>query len=69
MPFVLLPLLDNHGSGAVFICIGAAMILLSVDIGLLGPRTTGRALEGVAASDPAGTAAQPAAGLAPRAAG
>jgi putative MFS transporter len=47
MPFVLLPLLENHGSGAVFVCIGAAMVLLSLDIGLLGPRTTGRALEEV----------------------
>jgi MFS transporter, putative metabolite:H+ symporter len=69
MPFVLLPLLDNHGSGAVFVCIGAAMILLSVDIGLLGPRTTGKALEEVATTGPAAEAAQPAAGLAPRAAG
>jgi putative MFS transporter len=42
MPFGLLPLLDHHGSGAVFVCIGAAMVLLSIDVALLGPRTTGR---------------------------
>jgi MFS transporter, putative metabolite:H+ symporter len=53
MPFLLLPLLDNHGSGAVFVCIGAAMILLSLDIALLGPRTTGRALEDVTSGEPA----------------
>jgi putative MFS transporter len=51
MPFVLLPLLDNHGSGAVFVCIGAAMVLLSIDIAVLGPRTTGRPLEDVAGAD------------------
>jgi MFS transporter, putative metabolite:H+ symporter len=51
MPFVLLPLLDDHGSGAVFVCIGAAMVLLSIDIAVLGPRTTGRPLEDVAGGD------------------
>jgi putative MFS transporter len=47
MPFVLLPLLDNHGAGPVFIVIGIAMALLIVDILALGPNTTGRALEQV----------------------
>jgi MFS transporter, putative metabolite:H+ symporter len=60
MPFLLLPLLENRGSGAVFVCIGAAMVLLSIDIAVLGPRTTGRRLEDVAAvtngSGPAGNA-------------
>jgi putative MFS transporter len=51
MPFVLLPLLDAHGSGAVFVCIRAAMVLLSIDVAVLGPRTTGRSLEDVAGAD------------------
>jgi putative MFS transporter len=54
MPFVLLPLLDSHGSGAVFVCIGAAMVLLSIDVALLGPRTTGRPLEDVAGAEAPG---------------
>jgi putative MFS transporter len=58
MPFVLLPLLENHGSGAVFVCIGAAMVLLSVDVAVLGPRTTGKALEDVAGVSTPGPAFQ-----------
>jgi putative MFS transporter len=59
MPFVLLPLLDHKGSGAVFICIGVAMVLLSIDIALLGPRTTGRALEDVTSTGDEATAIMP----------
>jgi putative MFS transporter len=51
MPFLLLPLLDSHGSGAVFVCIGVAMVVLSIDIAVLGPRTTGRTLEDVTSTD------------------
>jgi MFS transporter, putative metabolite:H+ symporter len=47
MPFVLLPLLHGAGAGAVFAVVAAAMLLVAVDIGLLGPRTTGRRLEAV----------------------
>ena len=60
MPFALLPLLDDHGSGAVFVCIGAAMVLLSIDIAVLGPRTTGRPLEDVAGADAPGVGTTPA---------
>ncbi|PTM93940.1 putative MFS transporter [Streptomyces sp. VMFN-G11Ma] len=45
MPYVLLPLLLNHGANAVFVFIACAMAAVIVDIGLLGPRTTGRSLE------------------------
>jgi putative MFS transporter len=51
MPFVLLPLLEDHGAGAVFVCIAIAMALVVADIGLLGPRTTGLPLEQVTAPD------------------
>jgi putative MFS transporter len=51
MPFVLLPLLDNHGAGAVFTFVGIAMAVLAVDIQFLGPRTTNRSLEDVTGSD------------------
>ncbi|MFE7168598.1 MFS transporter [Streptomyces sp. NPDC057616] len=45
MPYVLLPLLMNHGANAVFVFIACAMTAVIVNIGLLGPRTTGRSLE------------------------
>ncbi|MEU3985381.1 MFS transporter [Streptomyces sp. NPDC026672] len=45
MPYVLLPLLLDHGANAVFVFIACAMAAVIVDIGLLGPRTTGRSLE------------------------
>ncbi|MFF2382749.1 MFS transporter [Streptomyces sp. NPDC058108] len=45
MPYVLLPLLLDHGPDAVFVFIACAMALVILDIGLLGPRTTGRTLE------------------------
>jgi putative MFS transporter len=66
MPFVLLPLLDGAGPNAVFACIAAAMVLLSLDILLLGPRTTGRSLEEVTGPDaePAGVDGLPAGRLA-----
>ncbi|HEY1968448.1 MAG TPA: MFS transporter [Pseudonocardia sp.] len=47
MPFVLIPVLHNAGVGALFGVVCAAMVIVSLDIGLLGPRTTGRALEAV----------------------
>jgi putative MFS transporter len=44
MPFVLLPVLDTYGATAVFVVIAIAMAGVILDVGLLGPRTTGRAL-------------------------
>jgi putative MFS transporter len=48
MPFILLPVLDAHGAGAMFAVIAAAMAIVIVDVGLLAPSTTGRALEHIA---------------------
>jgi len=47
MPFILLPLLHHAGAGALFAVVAAALVIVALDIGLLGPRTTGRALEAV----------------------
>ncbi|WIX77838.1 MFS transporter [Amycolatopsis carbonis] len=48
MPFVLVPLLDSSGATTLFVVIGAALVLVALDIALLGPRTTGRSVENVA---------------------
>lgn len=45
LPYVLLPVLNSWGAGAVFAVVAAAMGLLIVDVLVLGPRTTGLALE------------------------
>ncbi|GGJ22472.1 hypothetical protein GCM10010121_036920 [Streptomyces brasiliensis] len=50
MPYVLLPLLVGHGADAVFAFIACAMAGAVLDIGLLGPRTTGRSLDELADS-------------------
>lgn len=47
MPFVLVPLLDGAGATALFLVVAAAMVVVAVDVAVLGPRTTGRALESV----------------------
>lgn len=47
MPFVLVPLLHAQGAGVLFAVVAAAMIAVVVDIGVFGPRATGRALEDV----------------------
>jgi putative MFS transporter len=47
MPFLLLPVLRKYGSTAMFEVMAVAMGLIMLDIGLLGPRTTGRSLEEV----------------------
>jgi len=47
MPFILLPVLHAHGATAMFSVVAGAMVLLMVDVGALGPKTTGRALEDV----------------------
>jgi putative MFS transporter len=47
MPFVLVPVLNDDGVGALFAIVCAAMIVVVVDVSVLGPRTTGRRLEAV----------------------
>jgi len=48
LPFVALPLLQTSGPIAVFIACAIIMGIVSLDVGLLGPRTTGQSLEEVA---------------------
>ncbi|SFV02497.1 MFS transporter [Alicyclobacillus macrosporangiidus] len=45
MPFLLLPVLKAHGATAMFAVVACAMVLIMIDVGALGPRTSGRALE------------------------
>lgn len=45
LPFLLLPVLDSSGAGAVFTVVAVAMGLLVLDVGLLGTRTTGRSVD------------------------
>ncbi|WP_158882876.1 MFS transporter [Amycolatopsis anabasis] len=61
MPFVLIPVLEDSGPGALFTVVAVAMAVLIADIALLGPRTTGESLETIAGSakDPATSAARP----------
>jgi putative MFS transporter len=47
LPFILLPVLTAFGPVAMFAVVSAAMVGVAVDIGLLGPRSTGRDLESV----------------------
>lgn len=47
MPFILLPILDNHGSTWLFAVVSAAMLVIALNILLIGPRTTGRTLTDV----------------------
>jgi putative MFS transporter len=47
MPFVLVPLLHGAGPNALFAVVAAAMVVVAIDVAVLGPRTTGRALESV----------------------
>jgi putative MFS transporter len=62
MPFLLVPVLDDFGSGVLFTLVAVTLGIIALDIGLLGPATTGRALEAVneslAASHPASGAAR-----------
>ncbi|GAA4555361.1 MFS transporter [Pseudonocardia xishanensis] len=60
MPFLLVPLLDSAGPTAVFVAIAAAMVIVAVDVGVLGPRTTGRSLAEL--SSPENPTAAPPAG-------
>jgi putative MFS transporter len=45
MPFVMVPVLNHHGPGAMFAIIAAAMMIVVLVIGLFAPSTTGRTLE------------------------
>lgn len=45
LPFITVAVLDNLGAGTVFVGAFLLMILLVVDVGLLGPRSTGLNLE------------------------
>ncbi|GAA1717729.1 MFS transporter [Fodinicola feengrottensis] len=47
MPFVLVPVLNSAGAGVMFAVVATAMVLVSLTVGILGPRTTGRPLEAV----------------------
>lgn len=47
LPFVAVPLLHSVGPTAVFSGSAALIVLLCLDVGLLGPRSTGRDLEQV----------------------
>ena len=47
LPFILLPALDAGGPVALFSVISVAMVLLAINVGVFGPRTTGLQLEAV----------------------
>lgn len=47
MPFILLPVLDNHGSTWLFSVVAIAMLIVALDILVVGPKTTGRTLTDV----------------------
>ncbi|MBB4685468.1 MFS transporter [Amycolatopsis jiangsuensis] len=49
MPFVLLPILQSAGATTMFAVVAAAMAVLIVDVAVLGPRSTGKSLETIAA--------------------
>ena len=54
MPFVLVPVLDRYGPGAMFGVIAGALGICIIDIALFAPSTTGRALEKIVAGPPEG---------------
>ncbi|MFB6818838.1 MFS transporter [Streptomyces sp. NPDC056347] len=45
LPFILLPVLQDHGPGAMFTTIGAAMAVLVLTVAVLGGRTTGVSMD------------------------
>ncbi|MFP8885493.1 MULTISPECIES: MFS transporter [Streptomyces] len=47
LPFVLLPVLEGHGPGALFTVIAVAMAVMAVTVLALGDRTTGDSVDGV----------------------
>jgi len=60
LPYILIPALDDVGSGLVFGIVAAALAVLIVDVTALGPRTTGLTLEMLAPPDAAAVEALPA---------
>ncbi|HEX3782192.1 MAG TPA: MFS transporter [Pseudonocardiaceae bacterium] len=48
MPYVLVAALTAWGAGGMFTVVAIAMVILVVDVAVLGPNTTGRALEEIA---------------------
>ncbi|EPZ43583.1 MFS transporter [Alicyclobacillus acidoterrestris] len=47
MPFILLPILKQDGATAMFCIVAVVMVIIMLNIGLLGPKTTGVAMERV----------------------
>jgi putative MFS transporter len=54
LPFITVAVLDNVGASAVFLGSFVLMVLLCVDVGLLGPRSTGLNLEAASHERPDG---------------
>jgi putative MFS transporter len=48
LPFIALPILQAYGAGAVFGGSALIMLIVCLDVGLLGPSSTGKSLEMVA---------------------
>jgi putative MFS transporter len=47
MPFVLLPVLERWGAGAMFVVVATALWIVILDVAFFAPPTTGRSLEEV----------------------
>lgn len=45
MPFILVPVLHSAGANAMFGVVAAAMVVLCLNVGLFGPRTTGLSVD------------------------
>ena len=58
LPFITVAVLDNLGASAVFIGSFVLMVLLVVDVGVLGPRSTGLNLETASHDVPGGERVQ-----------
>lgn len=50
MPYILIPILNSSGATWMFATVAAAMVILVIDVAVLGPRTTGRSVDAIAAS-------------------
>jgi MFS transporter, putative metabolite:H+ symporter len=67
LPFITVTVLDHLGADAVFVGSAVIMLIVGLDVGLLGPRSTGQVLERSASEvrgtrfsgSPGGTAAAP----------
>jgi MFS transporter, putative metabolite:H+ symporter len=66
LPFITVSVLDSFGATAVFMGSATIMIVLCLDVGLLGPRSTGRNLEDASDEVPAEVRERPAPRRAPR---